>query len=321
MERIGRTLHIPATIYHVVGDCLSSVAPGVDIVQPLLAVGGVDVAISTLTAFQMLGKPEDANVLTVAYGALFVLEVKLMLSRFVVLSTSLTQKTSPLQNLVTSSEAGPVVSKLRSAGTGVFRYCLDNNLVLLTGFMDTATYATKVAALVWGKDEGGGLTFTQSDVDKVVQNGDLRGPFYEMLGFPMMPDHGRAILHLTVSDANKNLLLNVDGLLRVLVDALLLDPEHPQRAHPTFEANSVPVQRDFTEALQQLAVFPAGREALLAEPSAAEALQHVAEHGWSEEAQECAQGALSALSDREALSDVDADHFLSHHRVVFDLSN
>ena len=264
---------------------LSSVGPTIDIVQPLLAVGGVDVAISTLTAFQMLGKPEDANVLTMVYGALYVLE-----------------------NLVTSSEAGPVVSKLRSAGTGVFRYCLDNNLVLLTGFMDTATYATKVAALVWGKDEGGGLTFTQSDVDKVVQNGDLRGPFYEMLGFPMMPDHGRAILHLTVSDANKNLLLNVDSLLRVLVDALLLDPEHPQRAYPTFEANSVPVQRDFTEALQQLAVFPAGREALLAEPSAAEALQHVAEHGWSEEAQECAQGALSALSDREALSDVDADH-------------
>ena len=36
MERIGRTLHIPATIFHVVGDCLSSVA-GDDIVQPLLA--------------------------------------------------------------------------------------------------------------------------------------------------------------------------------------------------------------------------------------------------------------------------------------------
>ena len=60
------------------------------------------------------------------------------------------------------------------------------------------------------------------------------------------------------------------------------------------------MQRDFAEALEQLAVFqPKGRDAILADPTAMEALQEVAERGWSEEARECAAGALSALSDRD----------------------
>ena len=60
------------------------------------------------------------------------------------------------------------------------------------------------------------------------------------------------------------------------------------------------MQRDFAEALEQLAVFqPKGRDAILADPTAMEALQEVVERGWSEEARECAAGALSALSDRD----------------------
>ena len=128
------------------------------------------------------------------------------------------------------------------------------------------------------------------------------------------------------------MLLAADGLVGVLVDALLLDEEHPQRTQATFEAVKAAIQRvcntlwkllssscsdlteirchfqDFTEALEQLAVFRAGREALLQDPTVAQALEQVAEQGWSEEARDCARGALSALSGHEALSDVDEDH-------------
>ena len=67
-----------------------------------------------------------------------------------------------------------------------------------------------------------------------------------------------------------------------------------------FAHHVIAVQRDFAEALEQLAVFqPKGRDAILADPTAMEALQEVVERGWSEEARECAAGALSALSDRD----------------------
>ena len=61
--------------------------------------------------------------------------------------------------------------------------------------------------------------------------------------------HGQAILSLCVSDLNKQLLLASEGFIPLLVDSLLLDPEHPQRENSTltgvtdFEATKGPVQR------------------------------------------------------------------------------
>ena len=42
---------------------------------------------------------------------------------------------------------------------------------------------------------------------------------------------------------NKQLLLNVDRFLEVMVDSLLLDPEHPRAAQPDFDTIKVPIQR------------------------------------------------------------------------------
>ena len=42
---------------------------------------------------------------------------------------------------------------------------------------------------------------------------------------------------------NKQLLLNVERFLEVIVDSLLLDPEHPKTAQPDFETVKIPVQR------------------------------------------------------------------------------
>jgi hypothetical protein len=75
---------------------------GVDVIPALLDAGAVDIAISTLAAYQELGQPDDASVCVVTYGALNILE-----------------------NLnLSSAQAKPIVSKLRSAGVGIFRYLL-----------------------------------------------------------------------------------------------------------------------------------------------------------------------------------------------------
>ena len=86
----------------------------------------------------------------------------------------------------------------------------------------------------------------------------------------------------SVSDRHKLLLLKAPGIFTYLTLGLFLDPEQPggqNGLHPVpVEVQSV-WQRNVTETLQQLALFPSGREALLAEPSVLEALRAVAECG------------------------------------------
>ena len=113
-----------------------------------------------------------------------------------------------------------------------------------------------LAAQVWGRDDdGGGLTFRQVDIDKIVQQADHRGPRVQFLS--MQADHGQPILNLCVSDLNKQLLLNAEGFIPLLVDSLLLDPEHPRMDHTTvggektdWDATKAPVQRVSTPVLR-----------------------------------------------------------------------
>jgi hypothetical protein len=288
LERIGRRQLTPTAIFSALGNLVSQMTlGGADVVPALLAAGAIDMAISCLTAYQVLGNAAEASVMSVWYGGLDFLD-KLRLG---------------------SPEAAPIVEKLRSAGVDAFRFILDNPLAYLRVLgLETAPTAVRVAALVWGRDEDSGLEFTQEDIDQVVQLADLRsermsGP--SAIFFPLHEGFALSLKNLCVSDANKLLLLRADGMLRVVVDALLLDPDHPaQVAHPGFESAKVQVQRDIAEALHQLAVFPPGREALLADETCAEALQQVVERGWSKEAQEFAQSALVALRNTLGTSDL-----------------
>eukprot|EP01048_Picozoa_sp_COSAG05_P002803 COSAG05_NODE_122_length_17611_cov_47.044655_1_plen_598_part_00 len=283
MEMVGRQNLIPSGLLFVLKDLVEGAqVAGIEVIQPLLDSGAVDIAISVLTAYKMLGKPEAASVAAIQWGALFVLEV-----------------------LVSSAEAEPVVAKLRSAGVESFRYLLDHPLVLL-GLLgqETGVFATTIAALVWGRDDdGGGLIFQQQDIDQILQLKDHRGDKAGL--WPMKADHGKTILNLAVSDMNKELLLKCKGFIPLLVDSLLLDPEHPRMENTTmmgttdWERVKAPVQRDFTEAIAQLAMFPPGREALLQDSTVAEALQQVAVVGWTTESQAFAQSALLALSGRQ----------------------
>eukprot|EP01045_Picozoa_sp_COSAG04_P016866 COSAG04_NODE_1445_length_6714_cov_1.982162_6_plen_541_part_00 len=232
MERVSRRTPIATGAFLTFKEVTATLAGAADmevhVVQPMLDAGAVDIAISTLTAYQMLGNPDEASVCAVAYGALAALE---------------------MLNLG-SPQAQPIVDKLHSAGVDSFRYLLDHPLVFAAAFgLETGSQATKISALVWGRDDDGlaGLTFKQHDMDKIVSLIDHRGP---LAGFaPMREDHGQAILSLCISDINKELLLKAEGLIPLLVDSLLLDPEHPRMENVTlfgrtdWETVKGPVQR------------------------------------------------------------------------------
>ena len=69
------------------------------------------------------------------------------------------------------------------------------------------------------------------------------------------------------------------------------------------------MQRDFAECVQQISLFPAGRAALTADSAVVDVLDVLVDKAWSEEAKDCARGALMQLTDRhhEAVAEVDLD--------------
>ena len=154
-----------------------------DVVQPLLDAGAIDIAISALTAYHMLGNPMQASCCALTYGALNMLEV-----------------------LLKSVQAKPIADKLRASGQASFRYLLDHPRFNIKAIcLETGVQAAKAAALVWGRDDdGGGLAFRQEDIDKVMQMADHRGYFASI--YAMRADHGHAILALCVSDINKHVM-------------------------------------------------------------------------------------------------------------------
>ena len=90
-----------------------------------------------------------------------------------------------------------------------------------------------------------------------------------------------------------------------LVDALLLDPDHP-RVGMTPELKAW-CQEHHAECLAQLAVFEPAREALRQDPSVISAMESVAEVGLSAVARQFAQAALLALNDKEMHVNVHVD--------------
>ena len=94
------------------------------------------------------------------------------------------------------------------------------------------------------------------------------------------------------------LLLANPKFLPYLIDGLLLDPAHPRAGLP--DAMITWLQTMHTDCLAQLAVFPEGRDALLADPAVVEALQQVKGAGMDEECRELAASALLALHDDDS---------------------
>eukprot|EP01043_Picozoa_sp_COSAG02_P050300 COSAG02_NODE_5156_length_4583_cov_2.229706_2_plen_530_part_00 len=228
MERLLLTDLIPSATSYVLKDVVEGVqATGVDIIQPLFDAGAVDIAISALQAYRMLGRPEAASAAMIQWGVMYTLEI-----------------------MLESPQAELVVDKLRKAGVDCFLYLLDNPCVLLRALgWETGVHAVKIAAQTWGRDEAGGagLRFKQANIDMIVQAADSRGPLAAI--WTMKAAHGQPFLNLCVSDANKELLLACEGFIPLIVDHLLLDPSHPRmddapiHGKTKWEHVKAPVQR------------------------------------------------------------------------------
>ena len=80
-------------------------------------------------------------------------------------------------------------------------------------------------------------------------------------------------------------------------------------------------QRNYTEMLWQLALFPSGRDAMQQEAAVLKALEEVRERGMTVEAREHAAGALMALSDREMHASVSGEprHIMLSYQVRLQL--
>ena len=103
----------------------------------------------------------------------------------------------------------------------------------------------------------------------------------------------------SVSDRNKLLLLKSPDFFTHLALGLFVDREHPRGVlseHALPAEMQALLQRDYAEAVLQLALFPSGREALRQEAAVVSALEKVAKDGMTPEAQEHAGERLPPLS-------------------------
>lgn len=127
MERISKSNLVPTGAFAGLRSVVRATQQ--EVIQPLLDAGALDIAITALNAYQMLGKPEQASVCAITWGVL-----------------------ATLEDLLRSEQARPIVTKkLRSAGVESFRYILDHPLVNFAELgLETGPQATYIAALVRG---------------------------------------------------------------------------------------------------------------------------------------------------------------------------
>jgi hypothetical protein len=104
-------------------------------------------------------------------------------------------------------------------------------------------------------------------------------------------------------DVNKQLALRSPSLIKLLLEALLLDPDH-NRQGQSDEVKSA-IQRDAAQCFMQLATFGPGREVLQKDTAVLDALRMLVDKGWAEEAKRNAEGALLALDPQSLLTGLD----------------
>ena len=177
---------------------------------------------------------------------------------------------------------------------------------------------------MFGREDGGGedsFVFSQSDIDAVLCHcaemlrphllfgGEAQygrqGPTYGHV-YALERNQAQCLLALCISDTHKTLLLANPAVVTHLVHGLMLDPAYHrtgERDTTDFAGIKAAVQRDYAECLQQLSLFPEGREVMIRDPAVTEALHALVSAGdelcWSGEARRCAHGALMALEDRD----------------------
>lgn len=157
-----------------------------------------------------------------------------------------------------------------------------------------------VCAICFGKQEAGGaFKFTQAMVDGVLRSrlavfsGSISAYSPVLTPFEVV----RPVLHLTISDENKLLIIQSPELVAFILETLLIDPDHQRQDQD--EAVKAAIQADSVECLLQLATFEPGRARLMQETAIIEALHALsASKALTREAKEFADGALLVIEGR-----------------------
>ena len=188
--------------------------------------------------------------------------------------------------------------KIRGVATSL-AFCLEHSLDYMEELGGTTgAMAARACCAVFGKDEGGSeFTFTPPHIEMLTDNWSQSIRAIGIYKSQKPSPDSIFAAQLCVSDRNKPLLVANKDFIPYLVDALLLDPEHP-RAGMKDELKAW-CQQHHCEALAQLAVHDGSREALLGDATVVAALEAVHQSGLSDRARELAAAALSALSDRQ----------------------
>ena len=139
------------------------------------------------------------------------------------------------------------------------------------------------------------MVFTQKHIDDMIVNWEEIMRPQSFGHYSSLGPESLVALQLSVSDANKPLLLANPGFIPHCIDSLLVDPEHPRVG--AAEDKKIFVQEMYAECLAQLALWPDGREALLRDGSVVDALQAVRDQGLSDQSKEIVANALLSLSD------------------------
>ncbi len=263
--------------------------PEIDVKATFIDSGLAQAAISVLEAFEKAGAEQIDQA-----GAMLVFVAAYMLGK-------------TLQSLEPVACAS--LSDSLSRHPRALRFCTDYSLSHLRfGGATSGAMSAVLCAFVWGKDEeDSSIDFSKELVDAVVTitRQQLTGALAAW--HQTLPQGYLApVLHLTISDKNKALLVQATDLVPLLVDALFVDSAeklHPRRdAANKKEVWIQSVQCNAAECFLQLAAYEPGRELLLqadrsTDPTVNGALQVVADRGMTSAAREFAKCTLIALGD------------------------
>eukprot|EP01052_Picozoa_sp_SAG31_P008653 SAG31_NODE_440_length_15664_cov_8.209252_10_plen_516_part_00 len=194
-------------------------------------------------------------------------------------------------------EASPIVRMLEEIPSAL-RFVMDNEVSHVRQMgMTSSADCMRVCAQVFGKREDSGgdhFEFAQEQIDISVDY--ILTAFSGSLSFlnPVLPTtFFKYWCNLCISDCNKSLLIKSPQFFKMLVEVLLLDPEHQrQNQAPNVKAQ---IQCDAAECFAQMSLWDTARDILQAEPMVLAALHSLVNQGSTHEAKQFAMTALARL--------------------------
>lgn len=254
---------------------MATLPVGVDITPLLVSSGFADVLVSGLKAIEQVG----------------VANVNAGVSTIGILQTI---------DAINVGKCLPQIEEMMRGAKSALQFCVGEGekIAFVPDFgMTVGVFATLVAASLYGTDEEGTFQFKQKDIDGLITIAAeiIRPATYGSI-WSVDTKQLRGLLNVCISDRHKALLLNSPGFFPLIIDAALLDPEHP-RKDTTDDTVLASIQTDAAECFLQLAAFGPSRERLQQEPAAMETLRALATCGkaFTQECEEKARSALVAI--------------------------